>query len=487
MKLNPMIIAEKFDITIDRSIPSPALQDISAIRLFSEDSADFPLDIIYILRASDIVSGIAYENSVFLVYANGLMLIPGQSIEAVTNELLSVFDYYNQWETALWDTIHSDTVLQKIVELSQPVFGALICIANIDGRILANNKVREGGGKNEWWDYLCETGMLPLAPTSSPILSSEGEILDDWTTVPRLYALDVGTYYIGAYLKNQGEPVALIYMQEYSRKLTQGDCQLASTLCKVLSYVINSREDLQLLTIDSALTGFIEKRWTAESLQLKLGRNIPVPWKLVAIRNIASSAHVLRRRRLLGLVKSMKSPNTAFIYQQEVLAIIPESNAKQFLHELYTIITKKYYAIGISLPFSRLTDLSSRYRQAVIALGLGDGETHDCSRFAFKQLLKTAKEANSEAAFLHPALQILKDYDTSHNTEFYKTLYEYLRHERNKVETAKFLHLHRNSLTYRLTQIEELTGLDLHNSDERNFVLLSFLIQDIDEGKEKSN
>lgn len=56
------------------------------------------------------------------------------------------------------------------------------------------------------------------------------------------------------------------------------------------------------------------------------------------------------------------------------------------------------------------------------------------------------------------------DYDENHNTQLAITLKTYLE-TRNASETAKFLHLHRQSLLYRLRKIESLTKLSLKDYD----------------------
>ena len=44
-------------------------------------------------------------------------------------------------------------------------------------------------------------------------------------------------------------------------------------------------------------------------------------------------------------------------------------------------------------------------------------------------------------------------------------------------ETARRLHLHRNSLLYRLNQIRELTGIRLEDEDTREYLLLSYYME----------
>ena len=75
---------------------------------------------------------------------------------------------------------------------------------------------------------------------------------------------------------------------------------------------------------------------------------------------------------------------------------------------------------------------------------------------------------------LHPALQILLQYDRKNTTELYKTLCSFMDNEKNYLETAKALHVHRNTLKYRLGRIAELTGISLDNEQELKYLRLSF-------------
>ena len=67
----------------------------------------------------------------------------------------------------------------------------------------------------------------------------------------------------------------------------------------------------------------------------------------------------------------------------------------------------------------------------------------------------------------------LARYDAETHSELMRTLQVYLANERNHVRTAAELGLHRNSLAHRIRRIEELTGIDFNNVDERFFLELS--------------
>ena len=52
----------------------------------------------------------------------------------------------------------------------------------------------------------------------------------------------------------------------------------------------------------------------------------------------------------------------------------------------------------------------------------------------------------------------------------------YLQLERNVVQTAKTLFIHRSTLFYRLDRIRKLVELDLDKESERFYLQLSFLL-----------
>lgn len=75
---------------------------------------------------------------------------------------------------------------------------------------------------------------------------------------------------------------------------------------------------------------------------------------------------------------------------------------------------------------------------------------------------------------MHPVLKKLKDYDEKHGTDFYDTMYVYLKNERSPLASAKELNLHRNTLAYRLKRLQELFQIDLDDPKVRFHLLVSF-------------
>ena len=70
----------------------------------------------------------------------------------------------------------------------------------------------------------------------------------------------------------------------------------------------------------------------------------------------------------------------------------------------------------------------------------------------------------------HPALKQLADYDRKKGGELFETLRVYTETGFNKAQAAQMLFIHRNTINYRIQQIEQLCSIDL--SGEKNAKLV---------------
>ncbi|WP_406335437.1 PucR family transcriptional regulator [Streptomyces sp. NBC_00203] len=57
--------------------------------------------------------------------------------------------------------------------------------------------------------------------------------------------------------------------------------------------------------------------------------------------------------------------------------------------------------------------------------------------------------------------------DAAHGTDYVPTLHAWLEHQGNIRTAAEQLHVHANTLRYRLTKIEQTVGIDLADPDIR--------------------
>ena len=85
--------------------------------------------------------------------------------------------------------------------------------------------------------------------------------------------------------------------------------------------------------------------------------------------------------------------------------------------------------------------------------------------------IKSAKAEEFINAILDPSSR-----EIIHDEELFTTGEEFINNNLNMSETARILHLHRNTLLYRLDKIEKITGLDLRKfNDALDFRIISVL------------
>ena len=157
------------------------------------------------------------------------------------------------------------------------------------------------------------------------------------------------------------------------------------------------------------------------------------------------------------------------------------------LNELIGFLKATNLAGGMSMPFDDLAESPRYYRQSVRAIDAGllarrAGPIFEYSAmltyYAAQQLLKR----NNADEFCPEPILTIRAYDERHGTELCETLEQYLLHVGDPVAAAKALHVHRNTLLYRINKVRELTNMDLSDGNERLAAQLYFRLEECRHG-----
>ncbi|CAM5712527.1 PucR family transcriptional regulator [Streptomyces violaceorubidus] len=112
---------------------------------------------------------------------------------------------------------------------------------------------------------------------------------------------------------------------------------------------------------------------------------------------------------------------------------------------------------------------------AAAAQGLTDRPWYDARRLDIDLLLWRLRDHPDLAAFVDRAIGPLRDHDERSKPPLLPTLQTYLAHAGRKAETARELHLNRQTLYNRLARIGELLGTDL--DDPQTVLALSLALR----------
>lgn len=186
-----------------------------------------------------------------------------------------------------------------------------------------------------------------------------------------------------------------------------------------------------------------------------------------------------------GFFEHVFGKHYCLTYQNNVIIILnkaKEIEIKESQYEQLEQFTKDSgITIGISQSFSDFTDFRLYYNQCLSALHSGSKGSTDkkvlfYQNYSVDHILYLCSKQTRLMQFCHPELIKLMDYDQTHATSFSDTLYAFVMNCNAPAELAKQLSIHRNTLYYRLSKIEEITNLKLNSMETIYQLYLSFQI-----------
>ncbi len=140
---------------------------------------------------------------------------------------------------------------------------------------------------------------------------------------------------------------------------------------------------------------------------------------------------------------------------------------------------------GLSLPFEDLMDVSRYYQEAKLAVRSSQQELCLFSELMLPAMYQAMCHKTDPEIFILPVIHTMEQYDLQNNTEYLNTLIVYLRCFQQKDQTADTLHIHRNSLSYRLGKIRDLFGVNLSDPQYCLLLLIGFYFREMNEEKEQ--
>ncbi len=134
--------------------------------------------------------------------------------------------------------------------------------------------------------------------------------------------------------------------------------------------------------------------------------------------------------------------------------------------------------MGIALP--GIDGAAISYQSAQAAARIGRARAPERQRHSYYELalpvLLSGLDAGWQAAQLRQPMAKLRAHDRKELLR--RTLSAWFAHDGNAAATAAALHIHRNTLDYRLKRIAEITGLELSRTEDRFLLYVSGLLEE---------
>ncbi|RME51559.1 MAG: hypothetical protein D6790_19820 [Caldilineae bacterium] len=329
-------------------------------------------------------------------------------------------------------------------------------------------------------DEHVETGVLKLSsshPTAvyveaavAPVLV--GERLEGYCLVLRSNHRDQpGPSVVEALAARQGADAAAL---EWTRQQALGAAQ----------------ERMQAAFVDELLASPVadEEAWVQRGLSL--GYDLTQPHTAWMVTGVDVPAWPTP---LFKFVREQRVPVPASRRGEAVVLFWPGDNPKSgrtfkqlaatFVDQVVENHPRSQVTIGIGRPAVQPSEWVRSLQQARESWHMGRSwwaspVTYfgDLGLYQLLSVLATSPEANR---FFRKSLQPLIDHDENRNAELVETLDAFFRCHGNLSQTAARLHIHRNTLTYRLERIAAITRLDLDDPDARFILQLALKLRPV--------
>lgn len=220
-----------------------------------------------------------------------------------------------------------------------------------------------------------------------------------------------------------------------------------------------------------------------------MGCELPGPYQITAISTLDKK----EKNVLSYIYKSIQLHSTSqiMLIQNNILYVLfyhykGKSGLNETVLSLKSTLHKFRAQCGISNTFHHLLDISSYQIQAEDAMNLGglldpDKLIHSYHNYLLPAILLPRVKEMPKCNYLPHVIEEIRQYDTANSTALLNTLKCYIHHLQNTLETAKTLHIHRNTLLYRIHKIEELFDLKLDDYQTFMYFMLVFYMIDLEE------
>lgn len=398
----------------------------------------------------------------------------------ILDDILSIFYRYENWNQRVTEAILKKESLQKILELTAEVQDNPMYFADKSFKMLASIS-RDLGEFSVIWRYQQKYGYLPLDVMLKLTQTEEISLLNNTGNAFYNVSKSFNRNFISKVIRDGSEPRGYFFIIEAYRYLNQCDIELAEHLGNLISsashgsnnFLKNSRLYHEHFMIDILEGTLTDPFLTRHQLQA-LGWELHSEYSILGIP-MAQDEEFQKRAVLVRLCDGWDAHG--FLYQDMLLVVyhITGGSTSKLTAHLENLLKDLNKKGGLSETFSCFSHMSQYYRQIQAVLEKNNDSASALTLYKDYYLSHRSELIKKEIPIFLP-VEKLKKYDVSHNCNYCETLYLYLLFEKNAVQTAKKLFLHRNTLKYRLEKIEEIIQVSLDDPMIRQRLLDSLYI-----------
>ncbi|WP_411679099.1 PucR family transcriptional regulator [Clostridium thailandense] len=525
----PKVYINREDITNIKYIKylEPGLTDFDLNTLYVGDMSNLEVTLDILTKGNIlIVSEASMPTSISTNDNFNIIFISGDCVLAVFNKVLDIFSEYiklTEGSSKLLETLSQGNGIQEIINMGFQLIGNPIFVRDISFSILAFTQdvmvddyvwkelTSKGYQPYDGFQYLMKNGFIEstnnvkipvyfknMSDAEYKTLQKEKKKinieqnknymlrptfdLEGKVKISRLWSnIFIGNKVIGQ-----------VVVLEAFKPFSETDMLLIKSLSDTVSLELQKHKyyenldgsKLELLIVD-LLDGKVKDQETLEEKLKFVSWNLKKNLRVIVVTTNQKEISNIPIKYVSGFFENVFGNAICVLYERSIVVVVGTRTDKKLsdiqLEKLKQFMKDTGMFSGVSRNFCRLLDLRKYYKQALDGISAGKHLKKDMLLFFYDDYilqnmfdLCSGQEALKE--FCHPSIFTLMNYDCENKTNYLKILQSYIMSFKNQSELAASMHVHRNTLYYRISKIEEIMNVDLNDIDDFFSIYLSFKI-----------
>lgn len=378
---------------------------------------------------------------------------------------------------ALFDAHLSHKGLQHLVDVASVLLGNPLFMADMSmGIVFKSSNMGEG-----LLDYSAEND---IDRQSQAVRQAADAGFLDWIyrhDEPVIGEFEDQPRYLSARVRDGSQVLGHIVVVETEKHFDDSDKDLLPVICQTISFELRRTRSAEIASeayaplLGELIEGTVHDEQVVRRRLSSSGRAFPQQMVVLLFRVVDETKTVSENYLHAQLDKAFPL-SLGIQHGTDYVRVIDGSASLDAIDSrLRTSVYLGGMAVGVSRPCRKATALRLAYLQADAALRLGarrtGGGVYPYDAVAAAHLLELASRLGFDReAVIVSWIDMLEAFDERDGTEHVRSLAAYLNNGRNVAKASSELHVHKNSMYYRIQRIEELTGVNL--SDESTCFLL---------------
>ncbi|MCM8711240.1 helix-turn-helix domain-containing protein [Clostridium sp. SYSU_GA19001] len=480
---------------------------IKSIKLLPINSLNFDPNVLYITKASDLLHVLPINNPVNIIcvsdcslkldtydcYQLNLIIINNVDIIELFNYIQDILLSHQRLtvdSANLFTALVEDKGIQHIIDISYKILGNPIHVSDLSHKILAFTK--NINVDDPIWYELTTTGYGSFSHISRGNSIGLYEKVRKSNYPFSTFIEESKIHVLHSNILIDNKPVGYITVPCYFKPYSEEDFEILALLSKVISmemqknkFFKNSRGIIYEYFIKDLLDGNLQDSSAVNERIKYLDLNLEDNIYVLTIRSNMPIDGNMTFTDIMGLVSNLQGYSKSIFYNDAIVIILSRKkkifNLFNDLNGIIQLLNKHKLTAGISSCFHQLTHLRKYYDQSLKAIEIGthlekDKLFYNYEDYMIYDFMSICSLSEDIMSFCHPSIFVLLEYDEKHGTNFLESLYVYLYNDKNLVVSANSLHIHRNTLSYRIEKISEIMNLDLNDKDISFHLQFSFKI-----------